>query len=204
LLAAAGGFRLGHAFLSSGRTDQAERAATLAAEALEGQAQAGDTDALVLWGALKLVTGIAAARRADAPVARAALRDATEAALRLGPHRDERFGTEFGSPNVALHAVSVEVELGEATEALRLAKRAETAELSAERRARLLIDVARAHAQRRNPVAAMDALEHAERLAPEMVESHWLVRQTVRDLLRRERGTSRTARRPLAGRLGLT
>jgi hypothetical protein len=50
----------------------------------------------------------------------------------------------------------------------------------------------------------MDAFENAERLAPEMVRCHWLVRETVRDLLRRERGTSKTARRPLAARLGLT
>jgi transcriptional regulator with XRE-family HTH domain len=50
LLVAAGGFRLGHAFLSSGRPDQAERAASLAAEALERPALAGDANALVLWG----------------------------------------------------------------------------------------------------------------------------------------------------------
>ena len=69
--------------------------------------------------------------------------------------------------------------------------------------ARLLVDVARAHAQRRNGSAAMRALEEAERLAPEMIRCHWLARETLRDLLRRERTRMKPSRLDLAARMGL-
>ena len=55
--------------------------------------------------------------------------------------------------------------------------------LSAERRARMLIDVARAHAQRRQAHDAVAALRQAEDITPEQVRGHDLVRQLVSDLL---------------------
>lgn len=202
-LAGAGRFRLGHAFLSAGRPDQAERAVVDAADALEPAATDGDSDATALWGALNLVKAIAAARRGDRDAALSAIANADEAVLRLGAgYEDCRYDTEFGARNVALHAVSVAVELGNAAEALRRSSDVDTSGLSAERSARLLVDVARAHAQRRNRGAAVDALEQAERLAPEMVRCHWLARETVLDLLRRQRGRAKR-RFDLAGRMGL-
>ena len=65
------------------------------------------------------------------------------------------------------------------------------------------MDLARAHAQRRKTAAAVRSLEAAERLAPELVRSHWLARETVRELLRRERGHAKPGRLDLAGRMGL-
>jgi hypothetical protein len=47
----------------------------------------------------------------------------------------------------------------------------------------LLIDVARAHAQRRQVADAVAALRQAEELTPEQVHAHALVRQVVSDLL---------------------
>ncbi len=47
----------------------------------------------------------------------------------------------------------------------------------------MLIDVARAHAQRRHVSDAVAALVEAERLTPEQVHAHALVRQVVADLL---------------------
>jgi hypothetical protein len=61
--------------------------------------------------------------------------------------------------------------------------------------------VARAHAQRRRGGAAVAALEDAERLAPEMVRCHRLARETLRELLRRERGRAKPGRLGLARRL---
>jgi hypothetical protein len=204
VLAAAGSFRLGHAFLKGGKLDEAARAVDLAAAAVETVAQTGDADATALWGALHLVRAIAAARGRDRDAAGAAIARAEDAAERLGPgYVDGRFDTEFGPRNVALHAVSVAVELGDAADAVRRSRDLDTSGLSAERRARLLVELARAHTQRRRGSAAVKALEEAERLAPEMVRCHWLARETVRDLLRRERGRARRERLNLAGRMGL-
>ncbi len=104
---------------------------------------------------------------------------------------------------MALHAVAVAFELGDAAEALCQANDVEAGRLSPEPRARLLVDVARAEAQRRNARAAVRTLEEAERVAPEMVRCHWLARETMRDLLRRERGRAKAGRLGLAGRMGL-
>jgi transcriptional regulator with XRE-family HTH domain len=203
-LAAAGAFRLGHAFLSAGNPDQAERTAALAAAAIAPSVEAGEADSTALWGALRLVRAVAAARRGDRQSAEAALADAEAASVRLGRGQVERrFETEFGARNVALHAIAVAVELGDAAEALRRWAELDTTGLSAERRARALVDVARAHAQRRRAGAAVRALEEAERLAPELVRRHWRARETVRDLLRRERGRAKPGRHNLAARMGL-
>jgi hypothetical protein len=144
-------------------------------------------------GALHLVKAVAAARRGDADAAWIAISRAQNAA----------HDTEFGVQNVALHAVSVAVELGDATEALRRAGAVDAGRLSSERRARLLVDVARALAQQRKGAAAIQALKEAEQLAPELVRCHWLARETVLDLLRRQRGRTKHGRLDLAGRMGL-
>ncbi len=203
-LAAAGDFRLGHAFLSAGKLEQAERAADVAAGVLERHVHGESTDALSLWGALHLVIAVAAARRGHSDGAWLAISRAQDAARRLGAdYDDDKFDTEFGAQNVAVHAVSVAVELGDAAEALRRAKVVDAGLLSPERRARLLVDVARAHAQTRKGAAAIQALEEAEQLAPEMVRCHWLARETVLDLLRRQRSRPKPGRLDLAGRMGL-
>jgi transcriptional regulator with XRE-family HTH domain len=204
VLVGAGGFRLGHAFMSAGKLEQAERAVEVAGRVLESHAAIDGADALALVGALHLVKAVAAARRGDADAAWLAISRAQDAANELGSDYDGgAFDTEFGVQNVAMHAVSVAVELGDAAEALRRAKAVDAARLSSERRARLLVDVARAHAQQRKAAAALQALEEAEQLAPELVRCHWLARETVRDLLRRQRGRTKPGRVDLAGRMGL-
>jgi hypothetical protein len=75
------------------------------------------------------------------------------------------------------------VELGDAGRALRVAATVDGADLSPERRARMLMDVARAHAQRRQVGEAVAALLQAEEITPEQVRVHGLVRQVVADLL---------------------
>lgn len=82
---------------------------------------------------------------------------------------------------MALHEIAVAVELGDAGHALRSAAAVDTSGLSAERRARMLIDVARAHAQRRQVSEAVAALRQAEGITPEQVLAHDRVRQLVSD-----------------------
>jgi hypothetical protein len=98
------------------------------------------------------------------------------------------YNTEFGPTNVLLHTVSVDVDLGDAGEALDVAARVDASGLSPERQARFYVDVARAHAQRRHVGEATAALVKADRLAPEHVRTH----QCLDDLL------AQSGRRPTA------
>src|SRR5690606_1836397 len=84
---------------------------------------------------------------------------------------------------VSLHEVSVAVDLGDAGIALRAAATVDASDLSAERRGRFLIDVARAHLQRRNLDKAIHTLHQAESITPDQVHSHPLARQAIGDLL---------------------
>lgn len=202
LEAAAGAFRIGHAFLSGGRPDDAFRVATTAAAALEPQLDDAVPGVLSLWGGLNLVAAIAATRTGDSGAALASLRNAERAAEQLGEDRND-FHTEFGPTNVVLHGVGVSVELGDAGDALRRAAAIDVAALSEERRARFLIDVARAYGQRRKTSESVRALLEAEALTPEQVRSHGLVRELVRDLLRGERRQVDAQLRGLARRTGV-
>jgi transcriptional regulator with XRE-family HTH domain len=202
LLAAAGVFRIAHAFLSGNRIEDALRTALVAADALEPQVATGPPELVALWGALNQVGAVIATRANEEDVARERMRKAEEAAARLGEDRND-FETEFGPTNVALHAVAVAVELGDAGEALRRAASVDASRLSVERRGRFLLDVARAYAQRRKTAEAVRAIEEAEALTPEQVRSHPMVREMVRDLLRGERRRVNPELRRLAERVGV-
>jgi transcriptional regulator with XRE-family HTH domain len=202
LLAAAGEFRIAHAFLSGNRAEQGLRTARTTAAALEQGLQGAPTEHVALWGAMNLVGAVLAIRANAEDVARACMRKAEDAAQRVGEDRND-FHTEFGPTNVALHAVGVSVELGDAGEALRRAATVDASALSPERRARFLIDVARAYGQRRKTAEAVRTLQEAESLTPEQVRSHALVREMVRDLLRGERRSVNPELRALARRVGV-
>jgi hypothetical protein len=201
LLAIAGDFRLGHAFLSGGKPTQALRAAESGARAAAVRAGQGDASALRLFGALKLVSAISQARLDNEPAARDALSEATRVARTSG--LEDAYGTEFGHANVEIHAVAVAVELGRPSEALRRAAEVDVTALSIERRGRFLIDVARAYGQNRDTAGAVRALVEAEALTPQQVANHWAVRELVADLLRRERIHRHRALHALASRIGL-
>jgi hypothetical protein len=118
----------------------------------------------------------------DPDTAYGELERASQIAGRLGEGHNE-YNTEFGPANVRLYEIAVAVELGDAGRALRAAASVDTTGLSAERQARMLIDLARAHAQRRQASEAVAALLQAEVMTPEQVRAHALVRQLVSDLL---------------------
>jgi transcriptional regulator with XRE-family HTH domain len=202
LLAAAGAFRIAHGFLSGGQTTEALRTALSAAAALEDQVPGGPPELVALWGALNQAAAVIATRASEEDTARECMRKAEDAARRIGADRND-FETEFGPTNVALHAVGIAVELGDAGEALRRAATIDTSGLSIERRARFLLDVARAYAQRRKVADTVRALEEAEALTPEQVRSHPMVREMVRDLLRGERRNVNPELRALAQRVGV-
>jgi transcriptional regulator with XRE-family HTH domain len=181
-LVAAGAFRLVFVFLSARHYDQAEETARTAADALWHLADTGTPDAMSLWGALTLQRAIIAARTGNARTAYGHLELARQMAARLGPGRND-YNTEFSPANVELFEIAVAVELGDAGRALQVAEAIDTAGLSAERRARMLIDVARAYTQRRQVTEAVTALCQAEQITPELLRGHYLARQIVSDLL---------------------
>jgi len=199
MLVAAGAFRLVFVFLAARHYDQAEETARTAADALRQLADDGDPRAMSLRGGLTLQRAVIAARLNNPDAAYGHLERASHIAGRLGEGRND-YNTEFGPANVGLYEIAVAVELGDAGRALRVAATVDTTGLSAERRARMLIDVARAHAQRRQVHEAVAALREAEEITPEQVRSHDLVRQLVTDLLTMQDPPA-SELRDLAGRL---
>jgi hypothetical protein len=135
-----------------------------------------------LWGALTLQRAIVAARAGHAAAAYGHLDRAREMAGRVGPGRND-YETEFGPANAGIFEVAVSVELGDAGRALRAAEAIDASGLSAERRSRLLLDVARARTQRRQVTEAVASLSEAEAVAPELLHGHYLARQLISDLL---------------------
>jgi len=147
------------------------------------------------------VLAIAAARDNDRAQAHEHLDQARKIAKRIGEDRDD-FGTEFGPTNVALHAVAVAVELGDAGQALDLAHGINAAGLSAERQARYDIDLAQAHAMRRQTGEALRYLEEAERLTPSG-RGRTGPRAVARELIQLSGSRPRPELRELAERLGV-
>lgn len=202
MLVAAGAFRLALVFQSARHFDQVIHTATAAAAVLKPRAHRDDPQALSLFGAFHLQLAVAAARQNEADRAEKHLRIARTTAQRLGVDRND-YETEFGPTNVSVHEVAVAVELGDAGQALRIAETIDASTLSPERRARLLIDVARAWTQRRRVAEAVTSLELAERLTPEQIQQHPLVAATIGDLLRMDSAPP-PALRALAERANVT
>lgn len=201
LLMAAGEFRLSIVFLGARHFDQAAQASGSAADALAPMAESGEIEAVALRGALTLQRAVAAARMNKADAAYAYLRQAREMGEQVGDGRND-YNTEFGPTNVGLHEVAVAVDLGDAGVALRVADAVDASGLSSERQTRFQIDIARAHAQRRQVGAAVSALLKARGLSPEMVRAMPLVKQLVTDLLTMSQPPSDQLR-ALANELGV-
>jgi hypothetical protein len=128
--------RLALAFLITDRLDDARLVASRAVDAAAPVVGGDDPDPemLSVWGALHLVLAVAASRAGHRSAARNYLGSAEDLSAHLGTDRND-FHTEFGPTNVALNAVAVAVELGDASEALDRAERIDASALSAERRA---------------------------------------------------------------------
>jgi hypothetical protein len=71
------------------------------------------------------------------------------------------------------------------------------------RRAQVFIDLARGYTQQRKDAAAVNMLLEAERIAPEAVRYQVIVKEMLRELLRREHRASTPQLRPLAARVGI-
>jgi transcriptional regulator with XRE-family HTH domain len=180
-LVMAGQLRMAHTFVGSAEDDLALHVLRQAVALAGGLAADTEVGLVSLTGACALLLAVLEARRGNAAEARRHLKAAVKLSRRLGEDRND-YGTEFGPTNVALHDVAVEVELGNASEALRIADGVDASGLSPERRARFLVDVARAHAQRRSVPPAVAALIEAETIAPGEIADSRRVRELLDDL----------------------
>lgn len=153
---------------------------------------------LSLWGTMHLQAALIAAYWSNREDAAAHLREAADAARRLGSDGNY-YDTMFGTTNVAIHHVAVGVELGDAKSAINHATPIEATNVGRERRARLAIDLARALEHARKHQQALASLLKAEKLAPDYVRPHPFVREIVGAQLRRAKPELRS----LAKRIGV-
>lgn len=206
LLVAASLFRMAHVFISLRQLAQAQQVAQEAVHALEplvSDGQDSPVQAMSLYGAFHLVLAVVAARENHRAQAQNHLNAAREMAARLNGDRND-FGTEFGPTNVALHAVSIAVDLGDAGTALDLAQDVEPSQLSPERQARFLVDIARAQAMRRQIGEAFRSLERAEEISPEQTHNLLTATEVVRDLIQLAGPHARPELRAMAERFDVT
>ncbi|WP_370964854.1 helix-turn-helix domain-containing protein [Amycolatopsis sp. cg9] len=188
--------------LADGHAGAAEEEAMKALADLRSALGPDHLDAAALSGALLLIAAVAAARAGDAWTGRDRLRRAAPLAEQVGDRNV--CWTAFGPTNVAMYAVSIEVESGEAVEGLRLAAKIDHEQSpSIERRVAFLLDQAKGYAQRREFAQTLTLLTAAETDAPEDVRFRPAAHALIRTVMERGRRTESVAAAKFASRVGL-
>ena len=199
---AAAAWFLVEAHREAGDWDTALAVNTDALRLVEPYLSDADDDLLGLWGALQTTAALTAARAGEAGRALRHLDLAERVTQRLPSGAIQRW-TWFSRPVVGFYAVSIAVELQRGGEAVRAARKVDPSAItSTPRRARHLVEVARAHRLRRDQAATMQALSDAMSTAPETVRYNASARQMTAELQRGEPSLRRAARE-LAMRVGV-
>ncbi|MEV0657165.1 helix-turn-helix transcriptional regulator [Streptomyces sp. NPDC050395] len=187
-------------------TGDVAESADLARMAMEITTPGDDAspELLSVHGALHLAAAVATMRDGRAAAAWDLLHDAERVARRAGVDRND-WRTAFGPTNVMMHGVHLAGEEGDATEALRLADTIEDDNpvLPLERRTRYLVEVMNANRLKQDDYATLYMIGRIRKTSPEEVKFFPLVREAVRDLLRRERPAYRTELRDHAAHVGV-
>lgn len=189
-----------HALLALGEHSAAKE---VALDAISQVASTTNRGAGAITGALWLTAAVAQARSGNKFTALEWINDrASPLAEKTGETNVGR--TCFGPSNVALHAVSIELEDGQAASALTLADRFDTSSLaSRERHTTWSLDLARGHILRFDPGAAMLYLLQAETTGAEDLRYNSDAHDTLRRVLHRARPSIRTQAVGLTRRLGI-
>lgn len=196
-------WNLAQVLLADGQPEGAEMVAMRAADALRPLMADGDTDTAAVYGALLLIGAVAVARQGDTWTAHSRLREAAPLAERTG--ECNTLWTAFGPTNVAMYAVTIEIEAGEAAEGLRLAEQIDHKNSpSIERQVAFLLDQAKGYEQRRDYATALLLLHTAEREAPEDMQYRPAAHAILRTVLTRGRHSVATEATQLAVRVGLS
>ncbi len=173
-----------HTLMNGGHLAAAIATATSQAARLDRNVTRHNPEALSVYGSLLLRGAIAAAHHDERGTALDLLTEADNAARQLGSDSNLRW-TAFGPVNAKLHRVSIAVTLGDAGTAIDIARQINLSAITVtERKASLLIDVARAFLQWGRHEKALTALRAAADTAPEEVAGRPAVHRLISDLLR--------------------
>jgi transcriptional regulator with XRE-family HTH domain len=204
LLTAASAWRMSYMITGRKHPQEALELAMAAAAALERRMRAPSPERLSVYGALHLAAATAAAARFDRAMTASLLATARGIADRTGERN--HMGTAFGPVNVAIHAISASLKLGDPRAAAETGEALDLAAMPAGlvgRRTQVNLDLARAYAMTRKDAAAVNLLLAAERLSPQLVRYDQATRDVLTELLRREHRPSTPELRPLARRAGV-
>ncbi|RPK62938.1 hypothetical protein EES43_12525 [Streptomyces sp. ADI96-02] len=191
-----------HCLMTTGRFTAAIQLANDAADTMQPGLGAADDEYLSVYGTLFLAGAMAAARAEDRATTQTFLREAGEAAQRLGTDANHLW-TAFGPTNMSIHCVATAGELGDLQIAADLGQRIDTSGLPTERRVRHSLEVARALSAWNRTDEALTTLLDAEQIAPEQVRHHYLSRELVIGWVRGTRGRPSQPVADLARRLGV-
>ncbi|MFH8289124.1 helix-turn-helix domain-containing protein [Streptomyces sp. NPDC018059] len=196
-------WNLGHVLLAAGQPAEAEELALRAAENV-AVARMPEIKRTAMSGALQLVAVVGAARRRRWWEARDRLVQRAAPEARAVPDDSNIGWTVFGPTNIALHALSIEMEAGETGEALHTADAIDISGLpSLEREFTFGLEVAACHSQRRDDAAVLLSLLGLEAAAPEDLARTPLAQQLVLTVIRRARAMHARQAQQLAVRMGL-
>jgi hypothetical protein len=171
-----------HTLMSSGHLPAAITTARNHTARLDREIGTQTPESLSVYGSVLLRGAIAAALHDERGTAHELLAEAADAARRVGTDANLR-GTAFGPVNAKMHQVNVAVTLGDAGTAIDLARQIDlTAITVTERKASLLIDVARAFFQWGRYQQAYATLHAAEQTAPQEIAARASVHALARDL----------------------
>ena len=204
LLVAVSAWRLSYMITGRKHPQQALELAMTAAAAVERMTRAPSPERLSVYGALHLAAATAAASSLDRATTESLLATARGIADRTG--EANHMGTAFGPVNVAIHAISASLKLGDPRTATETGEALDLAAMPLAlvgRRTQVNLDLARAYAMRRKDAAAVNLLLAAERLSPQLVRYDPATRDVLTELLRREHRPSTPELRPLAHRAGV-
>jgi transcriptional regulator with XRE-family HTH domain len=197
------GFRIANALLSMGRAQQAQALNVSLAESL--QPETNNEADRALYGHVLMQGAIAAATAGDAAAVRDLTIEAADAARSVSPNNNH-YRVAFNPTNVLLHQVGALLALGEGGRAIEVAEQIDPEQLRMlrrERRAALLVDVARAYSQTGDRDQAVRTLIEAETVAAREVHCRPLAQATIADLLRRGQGAPPLGLAQLAERAGV-
>lgn len=199
---AAGAWALVQALRESGRWEEAIDVANDGAAQVEPYLESAPADWHGLAGALRAENALTCARRGRHGEAWRHWESAFNTARKLGPGY-RHVQTSFGLPVMHANAVTLGVELRRTGEALRAADFDPADIASIPRRARHLIEVARAHAAQGDTAAVLATLDRSERTAPETARFNRWARELTHSLLDRPPDGGTAAVRSLAHRIGV-
>ncbi len=187
----------------TGYSTEAIQTVTEAAEALRPQLDSGSDDLRGMYGALNLHAAVTFAREGRDGDAWRHWDEANTVARRL-PGGYAQAWTVFGQGNTDFHAVSIGVDLRTPGAAL---QKAESIDLqtvpSVERRARVLVEMAKAHNQRNDKAGAVHYMNRAQESSPETVRYTPSARGLVGELFATAKGPLKADAVALAEAVGV-